>query len=288
MFIQTHNFGQQSVIRSGFTKERHNSTDHIHQFLEMEIVLEGEIEVTLDGRRQIARRGDIAVIPPYKIHSFRTPSFVRQMIFVLSDNFIPEDISFEELCCKRQSHVFAASPALWDYIESTDFIHSGGLYDPVRDRVEILRKKATISLILSEYFSVAEPLPTQSPYNTLMKILTYIAENYCEPLSLESVGNALGYSAKYVSNCLKDISGFGFRGFINSLRIERATSLLTTTDKTVLAIAMECGFTNESHFHQVFKQSTGVSPGAYRDRFLKKLKSADQPPVQPPSNCDAP
>ena len=52
MFVQQHNFGEQSVVRCGYTNGVHNSGDHIHQFCEMEMVLDGEIEITINNDRK--------------------------------------------------------------------------------------------------------------------------------------------------------------------------------------------------------------------------------------------
>ena len=60
------------------------------------------------------------------------------------------------------------------------------------------------------------------------------------------------------------IEGVSFRDFLNSLRIEKAKGLLRSSDSTVLAIALECGFKNESTFHRVFLDVTGTTPAKYK------------------------
>ena len=236
----------------------------------MELVLDGEIEITLEGRTEVARKGDIAVIPPYKVHSFHTPEYVKQVIFVFSDNFIPGDISFEQLCTKRERHVFTPSDALSGYIEASGFRECGGLYDPIKDKLLIQCRKATINLILTEYFTVASPIPDNITYNTLSKILIYMTEHFNEDLSLNSMGSALGYSPKYISNCLSALGGFGFRRILNSIRVEKAKQMLRSEEDTVIKIAMDCGFASQSSFHQVFKDIAGITPAEYRRRGAER------------------
>ena len=86
MFIQNWNFGNDLVFRCGHVDGAHNSGDHIHQFCEFILVREGEIEITVDGRTYKAKAGDIAVIPPFSIHSFYTPERVVQLICVCSNS----------------------------------------------------------------------------------------------------------------------------------------------------------------------------------------------------------
>lgn len=51
-------------------------------------------------------------------------------------------------------------------------------------------------------------------------------------------------------------------------RIDQAQRLLLQTDKQIIDVALESGFSNVSHFDRVFKESTGISPLKYRKRVL--------------------
>ena len=47
-------------------------------------------------------------------------------------------------------------------------------------------------------------------------------------------------------------------------RVAHAQRLLLTTDASVAAIGLDCGFGSASQFYAVFKRACGVAPGAYR------------------------
>ena len=47
-------------------------------------------------------------------------------------------------------------------------------------------------------------------------------------------------------------------------RIDAAMHLLGTTDQPILDIALELGFSSQSHFTDAFKHRTGVAPGRWR------------------------
>jgi AraC family transcriptional regulator, exoenzyme S synthesis regulatory protein ExsA len=47
-------------------------------------------------------------------------------------------------------------------------------------------------------------------------------------------------------------------------RLEHARRLLIQTDKQIIEVALESGFTNVTHFDRVFKEYTGISPMKYR------------------------
>ena len=266
MFIQNTNFGQNARINCGHVTEQHNSGNHLHQYFELELVLDGEIEITVSGKKHIARTGDIAIIPPFKVHSFYTPVRVEMRIMTIPTMFLPETVDFDELVADRDKFVFKASDALWAYLVATGF-HTMRTKRSISlpDELPFLHRfRATVHLILAEFLSVTEARPMAASENTLARILLYVSSHFTEDITLASIGEALGYNPKYVSACFSMIEGVSFRDFLNSLRIEKAKGLLRSSDSTVLAIALECGFKNESTFHRVFLDVTGTTPAKYK------------------------
>jgi transcriptional regulator GlxA family with amidase domain len=53
------------------------------------------------------------------------------------------------------------------------------------------------------------------------------------------------------------------------VRVQHARGLLTTTDKPLAEIATLTGFTDQSHFTRRFRETTGLTPDAYRRRFRR-------------------
>ena len=266
MIIQNWNFGNDLVLRCGHKEHEHNSGEHIHQFCEFVLVREGEIEITVDGKSYRAGAGDIAVILPFSIHSFRTPKHAVLLICVCSNAFFTDFIPFNLLCKKREISVFKASGPLWTYLIDSGFYdntHTRLIFDSERDHDYIHRLKSTFYLILAEYFTKAPIIDKLATDNTLSKILIYINENYCSDISLETIGVALGYSPKYISNCLSMLEGLNFKTFVNSLRVEKAKFLLLSTNKNNADISAECGFTSQASFQRVFRDIVGQSPKKY-------------------------
>ena len=266
MFIQNWNFGNDLVLRCGHKENQHNSGDHIHQFCEFVLVRDGEIEITVDGKRYMAKAGDIAVILPFSVHSFRTPEHATLLICVCSNAFFTDFIPYSMLCKKREISVFTASSPLWSYLIDSGFYdntHTRLSFSPEKDCNCIHHLKSTFYLILAEYFSKAPIIDKLGADNALSKILIYINDNYCSDISLESIGTALGYSPKYISNCLGALQGLNFKSFVNSLRVEKAKFLLLSTQKANAEISAECGFNSQASFQRVFRDIVGQSPKKY-------------------------
>ena len=266
MIIQKSNFGSVHVIRSGIHDGKYCFGDHIHQFAELVWVLDGEIEMTVNGRTELAKKGDFTVISPFAIHSFYTPEYSKIHIAVISDSFIVDRITPDELYRERQSAVFTPSDELCDFLDKKGYIELCLSQLGKRDDNNYLHSiSSLIYLIYTEYFNTVPAQIGFSSKNALSSILIYMTEHFTEDLTLENVGAALGYSPKYVSNCVASLPGFNFRRLVNSLRIEYAKNLLINqTHLTVLDVAMRCGFSNERSFHRAFLDIVGTTPAVYR------------------------
>lgn len=53
--------------------------------------------------------------------------------------------------------------------------------------------------------------------------------------------------------------------WLTAKRLEKATMLLKTSDKTISEITFDCGFKNVSHFSRIFKEKFKLSPTEFRE-----------------------
>ena len=81
-------------VRATFHHSRYRKAVHIHQFAEIVFVLEGKLRVTANGKRIIAKAGDLIIVPPYQSHGFYTEdgNEVKLWMFLFSTNLL-SDIS---------------------------------------------------------------------------------------------------------------------------------------------------------------------------------------------------
>jgi AraC-like DNA-binding protein len=93
-----------------------------------------------------------------------------------------------------------------------------------------------------------------------------LAEGPLEGLSLPRFASQLGVSERQVSRLFRQELGTTFRDHLVELRVERARRLLSDTDRSVLEVAGETGWSSLAHFNSVFRRRVGITPGAYRSR----------------------
>ncbi|MEX0330973.1 MAG: helix-turn-helix domain-containing protein [Puniceicoccaceae bacterium] len=102
----------------------------------------------------------------------------------------------------------------------------------------------------------------------LNKALTYMEEHLHEPLKRDDVATHVGMSPSHFSKVMTERLGRSFTELLNQYRINRAKHLIVSTSYNLSAIALECGFFDQSHLSRTFRKATGLSPGAYRKKRL--------------------
>lgn len=95
--------------------------------------------------------------------------------------------------------------------------------------------------------------------------LRYIAENFAQDLSLDSVASSLSISPAYFCRLFKKETGVNFKDYLTDLRIERAKTGLCDPRLKVYEVAEAVGFRDQRYFSEIFKKRTGLSPLEYRD-----------------------
>ncbi|MEC0238869.1 response regulator [Paenibacillus dokdonensis] len=100
-------------------------------------------------------------------------------------------------------------------------------------------------------------------------LLTYLKDNLTRDISLKEAAERINISETYLSTIFKKETGMGFTDWINTMRIDQATSLLMETSLPSYLIAEQVGYENINYFGRIFKKLKGVSPQKYRSQFQK-------------------
>jgi len=105
-------------------------------------------------------------------------------------------------------------------------------------------------------------------FSALRKAERYIWTHYTRKLSLKEIATASGLSAPYFSTVFKEEMGENLSNYLNRLRVEKAATMLVTTDLPISEVARTCGFEDQSWFSKIFKNNTSLTPGKYRERGM--------------------
>ena len=115
-----------------------------------------------------------------------------------------------------------------------------------------------------------------SSSHRIRKAHDFIEEHIADPdLDPRRVADAQGVGRRHL-DAIFQRTGTTLHRSILQRRIDKAAFLLTSTawrDDTILAIALECGFSSHSHFSRVFRSHLGLTPTEWRRGTTSKPTS---------------
>jgi len=100
----------------------------------------------------------------------------------------------------------------------------------------------------------------------LRQITDWMAEHLAEEFNLDRLATEAGLSKFYFNRLFKSAMGVSPSHYQITLRMDEARRLLRETKKSVVEIALDVGYANPSHFAQLFRRETGLSPSDYRQQ----------------------
>ena len=127
--------------------------------------------------------------------------------------------------------------------------------------------------VLRRYFSNTEAEREKSavPQMTEEEQTFINAVNKCIEDNITTGNISTNYIADYmctsvstINRRIKNITGMPIATYVRTRRIIKAKQLLSTTEKSITEIEIECGFTTPGHLSRLFKTETGMSPSEYR------------------------
>jgi AraC family transcriptional regulator len=102
------------------------------------------------------------------------------------------------------------------------------------------------------------------PQHQLSQVLDYIDAHLEQDIKLADLATLLNMSQFHFSHLFKRAIGTSPYQYLLQQRIERAKKLLKDRDRSIMEIALMCGFNSHSHLSKQFRQATGMTPKAYR------------------------
>ena len=122
------------------------------------------------------------------------------------------------------------------------------------------------------------PAPEESTFSQadetfLLKLNKIILEHLDSSyLDVTFICKEIGMSRASLYNKLKALTDMGANDYINKFRMEKAITLITSTDLSFTEIAEKVGFTTSRYFSTAFKQYTGETPTQYKEKQKQERK----------------
>lgn len=112
-------------------------------------------------------------------------------------------------------------------------------------------------------YSARESDKGLSPY-WFNKVKAIIVENNFCKISLSPIAAELNISPSHLAREFKKVTGVSIGEYIQNFKIQLACGRLKEGYNDILNIALEFGFSDQSHFTKVFRKIVGITPKQYQ------------------------
>jgi AraC family transcriptional regulator len=102
------------------------------------------------------------------------------------------------------------------------------------------------------------------PKDKVRKVVDYIVSNLAEDGTVEDLADLVEMSPFHFCRSFKQSTGLAPHQYILHLRIEKAKALLKNKKLGIAEIASRLGFSDQSHFTNIFRRLAGTTPARWR------------------------
>lgn len=250
-----------------YTSENNTYATHLHRQVELIVMLDGTLTVTVEQRKYLLTAGEGVLVFPNRLHGLNTEKNSRILLCIFDSDFCHSfrpffrDNTAEPVFCMNQlsSHSRIALEGLLNLTK--EFQRGADIPESV-----ILHSQGYLTLLLTDIFN-ALSLHAQAGYTDLeleQQLLLYIDSHYTDNLTLSLLSREFGVSPFRLSRIFSDRLYTSFPQYVNSRRLEYAADLLSDTSLSVTRIALDAGFGSTRTFFREFRKRYGSTPGEYR------------------------
>jgi two-component system, response regulator YesN len=236
---------QQFTIANFLEDARKENQDLVSSLVRMQNeIIDKVVLGDLSGSREIINRYLGAILLETGMNFNRLKVRLLELIVIISRSAIEKGISADGLLGPRYSYL-------------TD-INAAGNFD------ELFWK---VTKVLENFNKTVAGEIGRKSWAHMTKMKDYVQKHFMEKVSAAEVAAAAGLSVSRALHLFRRESGVSLSSFIARRRVDFAKYLLSHTDRTIAAIASDCGFFDQSHFSKTFAALEGVPPLRYRTRI---------------------
>lgn len=232
---------------------------HMHQHIELQLCLTGEVGVICNGTERILKPGEIMISFPHDIHAYQYTGEGTGLMVIVHPSLLPmleprlRGLRYENFLSPEGDQLTQIGKALLEaYSEEAP-------------------QEVIVGYLYVLFGTVLRMLPVTHQENkisqdTFSRVMEHLSEHYMESISLKTLARTAGVDPSHLSRMFKDRLGYGFLQYLHMLRVEDAKNKLRHTKQKITQIQLSSGFSDQKTFNRVFKELTGMTPGEYRRR----------------------
>ncbi len=243
---------------------------HSHEHWELYFLLEGNRRFFIENKMFIMEKGAFAIIPPFRMHKTEGGPYRRININFSSDFLTTAESEF--LNSLALSGAGSLEGKYSDIISSIIFelseLQSLSLKQRsqsedclTRTLIYFLKKQAGSDSFKKSYIKAIS-----GSDSIAMKIAYYLNNNFENEITLKDLEQRFFLTKATLCKRFRDAMHCSIMEYLTLLRLNRAKSLLISSNLSMEKIAQQCGFSSANYMSLIFKKQVGISPLGYRKR----------------------
>ena len=301
----SHYFFNQSspILARAFYQENYEAGMHIHDFYELNFIIEGQGYHYFNNGCYKIGKNDIFIIPPGYWHGYYPTQSIKLYHIMLHKNFFihyskelnllpayPIMLTMEPSYGSQNNRYYLnlsdeQMNALLPQLEAVAALYSNASDDiaPMAHSLSMYILAYTCRIYKEKYICKGNEVWEHSVSRNILKCINYIQEHYGENITLDTLTELSNVSRATLFRYLIKLTGATPINYLNAFRLSKAREMLGQSDLSIAEIAVACGFYDSSHLNRFFSRASGCTPGqprrTLRGAAVKNSAAAqDNPP----------
>jgi AraC-like DNA-binding protein len=258
-----------------YEKHRNNTNfgeEHIHEELEVNIVISGTANYLISGKRyQLTPGIQVWLFPKHPHVLLETSKDFKMWVVVFKKTMI------KRLVDDGAERVLSAELFNEDFVKENNSLESHELSDLCKQTIGVkdnvaLRNAAIAYLCLKSwdlFKNGSRPEEYVSISKNIQKAISMI--EHSSYISMQEMCLELSINPSKLSREFKNQLGLTMSDYRQKIYLDRFMSKWNQNKKiNLLKSALDSGFGSYAQFHRVFKKNLGVGPAVYKRTFMKE------------------
>lgn len=112
-------------------------------------------------------------------------------------------------------------------------------------------------------------MPRSHGDEAVLRVQDWMESNFTKPCNIDELAERFGFGVRNFKRRFKDATDHTPLAYLQALRLEKAKELLESTRLNIEVITSRVGYEDSNSFRRLFCQRVGISPAAFRKRFLR-------------------
>lgn len=229
---------------------------HEHERAQLSYVLEGQYSETYDGAPPVVYAArTLRYLPPDLPHSNVFEAGTRSMTVEIDPEMLQRVQKHSQAL--DQPGQIEGPASTWLAQRLVQEFRQG-------DRVAMISLEGILLELLSESARHAGTGPLKVIPDWLRTVQVYLEANFLRQLTLAEIAGVAHVHRVHLARQFRRYFSTTVGQFLRRKRIEHACYLVSTSKQALTDVAMDCGFSDQSHFSAAFRKQMGLTPARFR------------------------